>query len=156
MRLLREVLLLLLIGVAGAVAYRMWGAQPDPSRAGAVKADPWNLPAQRSVDTKVADRLWITRGPWGIPPKPVPPPPPPPPPAAVPVGVVSTRHGFEAIFFVPGGTEVQVRPGAKLPDGGRVGRVGRFEVRWTDAQGKQQRHEFFGDPIGLPPATGGQ
>ncbi len=137
----------------GAVAYAWLGESPQAAVSNRAADLQWELPAPVVHDLASQDPVWQSRAPWGSLPQPEVPPPPPPPPPPVPVAIVAAGRGFEAVFVVPGGGEVRVRPGSALPDGGRVKAITRANVVWTDGAGQEQSQEFFGDR--LRPMTSG-
>jgi len=147
---------LLAIAVAfsgGMAAFHAFG--PAPAAIALAKPAPvkWGIARGAGPDLDGADGIWDERAPWGAPPKPVEPPPPPPPPAPVPVGIVKVARGYEAIFMVPGsGVEFRLRPGDRLPEGGRLLRIQGLRVLWIDRDNKKQQREMFIDPL-QPPAS---
>lgn len=150
----RSILGVVLVLVVGAAAQRLLGGRPESGPVHAGVDEAWAIPPAPVPDMEPAEAVWVTRGPWGLPPKPATEPPPPPPPAPVPVGVAAVRGGFEALFFVPGSGEVRLKAGATLPGGGRVVSVSRFRVGWVDRDGDEQEHELFGDPLPQVSPTG--
>lgn len=150
-RFLRELLLLALLFAIGVGAHREWGEVPRLPRGMPASPETWRSVHVAPPDLKETDRVWVDRGPWGVPPKPPPVPTPPPPPAPVPVGIVATKRGPEVVFVVPGGEPFRVRVGAALPGGGRVTGVSRLGVRWIDRDGKKQQRELLSDPMPAQP-----
>lgn len=136
---------------SGMAAYQALGSSPAaaaPAASGAVK---WNQPGASAPDLKQADATWDERAPWGAPPQPVAP---PPPPVPVPVGIIKVARGHEAIFMIAGAGELRLRPGGRLPDGGRLLRISGLRVTWVDGAGQQHQREMFGDPLQPPAAPG--
>lgn len=146
--------MVLAAALGGLLAFRGGLPRTDAPRNGA-RAE-WSLPAPAKPALASADRIWEERAPWGAPPPPPPPPEPPPPPPPVPVGIAGAgKRGLHAIFVVPGTTgELRVRPGGRLPDGGRVLSVTRFRVVWRDGGGTRHEQELLADPLpAVRPAT---
>lgn len=136
-----------LAAVLGGVAAYRGGLPASGGEPRSVGSD-WRLPAPAKPALEPADRVWAERAPWGAPPPPPPTPEPPPPPRPAPVGIVAAGKGFHAIFVVPGSMgELRVRPGGRLPDGGRVLSVSRFRVVWRDGEGNRHEQELLADPL---------
>lgn len=156
-RLILGLLLLLALAAGGYLAETTLGQPVPRTIAGRVPDGPWTVPPGMSLSLVSSDEVWTRRGPWGLPPPPpappAPPPPPPPPPHPVPVGVVAAKGRVDAVFLIPGQGDVQLRPGARLPGGGRVVRIDAFRIHWIDRDGKKRIHELFGGS--MPQASGG-
>lgn len=150
---LRDLLILVLAFSLGGWGWMAFGEPPTLPPPGPAPSERWLMPRPIGPNLRLADHLWLESSPWGLPPPPPPPsPPPPPPPPPVPAGILASASGPRAVFLLPGGGEIQLKPGDALPGGGRIVRVDRFRIVWRDREGKQRAHELFGDPV--PPSPG--
>lgn len=145
---LKGVIAVLAAFSAGIAGYALFAPGPDRLVAGRSAIESWSLPGVKAYTTASLAAEWRRLTPWGAPP---PPPPPPAPPPLVPVGVVKAVAGYEAIFLVPGGGELRVRPGARLPDGGRLLQVRESTIVWRNAKGERQERALLSGPPPPPP-----
>lgn len=119
---------------ANVLFVRVPGTLPvEPPEAGV-----WELDEGAPLaDLDATDAIWAEKTPWGAPPQPPGPPPPPPP---SPIGVIKDgNRNYRAVFNVEGAGQLALRPGERLPGGGRVLSVAGLKVVWVDGDG--QRHE---------------
>lgn len=136
----------------GAVGYLLLGGGPDSATLREDVEVDWEIPVAPSGELSAADEVWNLRAPWGERPANVDAgdaEPAPPPPRLV--GVVAEAGAFHAVFIIEGAGETRVKAGDRLPGGGRVIAVSRFQVTWTDGQGTRHEQELLADP--LPPAA---
>lgn len=130
------------------VGYSAWGRLDgghNPLVSARARQESWSMPVPAEIGIAKANQQWAAHLPFGAPPLPEPPPPPPPP---IPVGIVKVASGYEAIFVVAGHPiELRLRPGGRLPDGGRVIQIREMEVAWVDGQGRRQRREMLAGPF---------
>ncbi|QCO67077.1 hypothetical protein E5843_03500 [Luteimonas yindakuii] len=145
---LRRIAPWLLPAVAGALLFAVFGTVPSRLDRTGTGGSEWVLPdlPDRAATAAEAAAVWVQRHPWGGAP-------PAEDPAAaaaaaapVPVAIVSTASGHEAVFVIPGAGEVRTRAGDTLPDGGRVEQVDALSVAWIDGQGQRQEQQMLADP----------
>lgn len=140
----------LLAALAGVLLFALFGTVPSRLERVGEDAAAWGLPGlpDHSQALAEAEAVWSERHPWGgaaaaagaaetaaaaaaaVP---------------VPVAIVSTAAGHEAVFVLPGSAEIRVRAGGSLPDGGRVEQVDALVVTWIDGQGQRQEQRLLAD-----------
>lgn len=151
---LRRIAPWLLPVLAGALLFALFGTVPSRlDRAGAGAAA-WALPElpDRSTATAAAEAVWTERRPWGGASAAAEAASEAAAAAPVPVAIVSTASGHEAVFVIPGAGEVRTRAGDTLPDGGRVEQVDALTVAWIDGRGQRQQQRLLADqPRSLAP-----
>jgi hypothetical protein len=133
----------------GALAWIAFGQGPRPDANGRGGDEAWALPADAALELAPADAVWNRRFPWGAPPPPPDAAPAAPEPMAIPVGTARADGRLMAVFVVPDGSTVRLKPGDALPGGGRLDAVTQFHVTWTDARGTKHEQELLADPLPL-------
>lgn len=139
--------------LAGMLASLLLGPGPRSIVAGDGGQAPWALPADQARDLAAADEVWAQRHPWGRSSMSVEEAEAQAVAAAVPVGVVETRGGLQALFSLDGALPVAVDDGATTPDGGTVTSIAKTVITWQDAEGEPRRRELFQEArADAPPA----
>ncbi len=146
---LRHLLLAVASLAAGGLGFLALGSGPDPAAAATQPQAAWRLPIPPRGNLAAADAVWKKRAPWGAPPsteteK---------PPVWLPAGIVGVGSTAYAVFVATGEPEVRIRPGGRLPDGGKVLQISRSRLSWIDAQGAKHEREMLADPLPNPMNT---
>lgn len=129
-----------LLGVLGSL---LLGTGPRSTTAADAGQEAWALPANPAPDLSATDAVWNERHPWGRPPVTEAEAAAAAVPVAVPVGVVESRGGLQALFSLDGALPVAVDAGGTTPDGGTVTSIAATVITWQDAAGRSKRHELF-------------
>ena len=140
----------LLPALAGALLFALFGTVPSRLDHAGPSGTAWALPdvPDRLAAAAAADAVWAERYPWGGAPPVEDPAVAAAAVAPVPVAIVSTGSGHEAVFVIPGSAgEIRTRAGDTLPDGGRVEQVDALSVAWTDSQGQRQEQRLLADKL---------
>lgn len=137
--------------LAGALAYLVFGHDPQRVVAEEAGAIEWQLPVPAQRDGAAAAAVWQRRAPWGK--AAADPAAEAQAPAVQPVGVVAVGGEWVALFLQPGGTVARVPEGGALADGGRVDRITPERVAWTDGAGKSREDKLLAGVVEAPAAS---
>ena len=144
----RNALFVLAMFVAGGVAGLLFGKGPASVPAPKLPAESWSLPVSPNAGLARTDAAWKRQSPWSAVVTPAVVVGPPPPSPVVPVGLVRKPRSYEVIFIRPdmADEELHVRPGQRLPGGGRLLGAHRMQISWIDGDGNRQSRRLLFDP----------